>query len=47
MAGIIAAIQGYSFAELGARYPSAAGLLEYVRQLSSSGQFPPERSGSV
>ena len=30
LAGVIAAFQGYSFAKLGARYPSAAGLLEYV-----------------
>src|SRR6185436_6907177 len=28
----IAALQGYSFAKLGARYPSAGGLLEYVNQ---------------
>ena len=30
LAGVIAAFQGYSFGKLGARYPSAAGLLEYV-----------------
>ena len=30
LAGVIAALQGYSFAKLGARYPSAGGLLEYV-----------------
>jgi amino acid transporter len=30
IAGAIAALQGYSFAKFGARYPSAAGLLEYV-----------------
>jgi amino acid transporter len=30
LAGAIAALQGYSFAKFGARYPSAAGLLEYV-----------------
>jgi amino acid transporter len=29
-AGVIAGLQGYSFAKFGARYPSAAGLLEYV-----------------
>ena len=28
LAGIIAGFQGYSFAKLGARYPSGAGLLE-------------------
>ncbi len=32
LAGIIAALQGYSFAKLGARYPSAAGLLEYINR---------------
>jgi amino acid transporter len=32
LAGIIATLQGYSFAKLGARYPSAGGLLEYVNQ---------------
>jgi amino acid transporter len=30
IAGVIAGLQGYSFARLGARYPSAGGLLEYV-----------------
>jgi amino acid transporter len=30
IAGAIAILQGYSFAKFGARYPSAAGLLEYV-----------------
>ena len=32
LAGGIAALQGYSFAKLGARYPSAGGLLEYVNR---------------
>ncbi len=39
LAGIIAAIQGYSFAKLGAHYPSAAGLLEYVRRGFGDGHF--------
>jgi amino acid transporter len=30
LAGGVAALQGYSFAKLGARYPSAGGFLEYV-----------------
>jgi amino acid transporter len=30
LAGIVAGLQGYSFAKLGATYPSAGGLLEYV-----------------
>src|SRR3954471_7000137 len=30
IAGVVAALQGYSFAKLGARFPSAGGLLEYV-----------------
>jgi amino acid transporter len=32
IAGFIAALQGYSFAKLGARYPSAGGLLEYLNR---------------
>ncbi|HEU0244732.1 MAG TPA: APC family permease [Candidatus Limnocylindrales bacterium] len=32
IAGGVAALQGYSFAKFGARYPSAAGLLEYVNR---------------
>ena len=34
-------LQGYSFAKLGARYPSAGGLMEYVGQ--SFGRRPPHR----
>ena len=30
LAGVVAGLQGYSFAKFGARYPSAGGLLEYV-----------------
>lgn len=30
IAGTIAALQGYSFAKLGSRFPSAGGMLEYV-----------------
>src|SRR6186997_1298775 len=37
LAGGIAALQGYSFARLGARYPSAGGMLEYVNQGFGSG----------
>src|SRR3974390_1172247 len=32
LAGAGAGLQGYSFAQFGARYPSAGGLLEYVRR---------------
>src|SRR6187397_1810583 len=32
LAGGIAALQGYSFAKLGAKFPSAGGLLEYVNR---------------
>jgi amino acid transporter len=32
IAGAVAGLQGYSFAKFGARYPSAGGLLEYVRR---------------
>ncbi|HWJ61899.1 MAG TPA: APC family permease [Acidimicrobiales bacterium] len=33
IAGAIAGLQGYSFAKLGSRYPSAGGLMEYVGQI--------------
>jgi amino acid transporter len=32
LAGVVAGLQGYSFAKFGARYPSAGGLLEYVNR---------------
>ena len=32
LAGTVAMLQGYSFAKFGSRYPSAGGMLEYVRQ---------------
>jgi amino acid transporter len=37
--GAIAALQGYSFAKLGARYPTAGGLLEYVAKGFGDGHF--------
>src|SRR5215468_5467058 len=39
IAGVIAGLQGYSFAKLGARYPSAGGLLEYVARSVGEGHF--------
>lgn len=33
IAGVIAGLQGYSFSKLGARFPSAGGLMEYVGQI--------------
>jgi amino acid transporter len=39
LAGGIAFLQGYSFAKLGARYPSAGGLLEYVAKGFGDGHF--------
>src|SRR5881394_1452706 len=39
IAGAIAALQGYSFAKLGARYPTAGGLLEYVAKGFGDGHF--------
>src|SRR5690349_15349135 len=39
IAGVIAGLQGYSFAKLGARYPSAGGLLEYVAKSVGEGHF--------
>ncbi len=38
-AGGVAALQGYSFAKLGARYPSAGGFLEYVIRGWGQGHF--------
>ena len=39
LAGSVAGLQGYSFAKLGARYPSAGGLLEYVVRGFGDGHF--------
>lgn len=32
IAGVVAGLQGYSFGKLGARYPTAGGMLEYVNR---------------
>src|SRR5690242_638079 len=39
LAGAVAVLQGYSFAQLGARYPSAGGFLEYVVRGWGDGHF--------
>jgi len=39
IAGAIALLQGYSFAKLGSRYPTAGGLLEYVAKGFGDGHF--------
>jgi amino acid transporter len=39
IAGVVAGLQGYSFAKFGARYPSAGGLLEYVARGFGDGHF--------
>ncbi len=39
LAGVIAVLQGYSFAKLGARYPTAGGMLEYVAKGFGNGHF--------
>jgi len=39
LAGGVAMLQGYSFSKLGARYPSAGGLLEYVKRGWGDGHF--------
>jgi amino acid transporter len=39
IAGAIAALQGYSFARFGARYPSGGGILEYVMRGWGDGHF--------
>ena len=39
LAGALAALQGYSFARLGARFPSAGGLIEYINQAFGRGHL--------
>jgi len=39
LAGAVAVLQGYSFARLGSRYPSAGGFLEYVIRGWGDGHF--------
>ena len=39
LAGAVAGLQGYSFAKFGARYPSAAGLIEYVSRGFGAGHL--------
>jgi amino acid transporter len=39
LAGVVAGLQGYSFAKFGARYPSAGGMLEYVAKGFGNGHF--------
>ena len=39
IAGVIAMLQGYSFAKFGARYPSGGGMLEYVAKGFGDGHF--------
>lgn len=39
LAGIIAALQGYSFGKLGAHFPSGSGLIEYVARGFGDGRF--------
>src|SRR5688500_12775790 len=39
LAGAVAGLQGYSFAKFGARYPSGAGLLEYVVRAFGQGHL--------
>ena len=39
LAGTVAMLQGYSFAKFGSRYPSAGGMLEYVRQAFGDGHI--------
>ena len=43
IAGAIAGLQGYSFAKLGARYPTAGGMLEYVAKGFGNGHFGRDR----
>src|SRR5438445_7479827 len=38
LAGGVAGLQGYSFAKLGARYPTAGGFMEYVVRCFGNGR---------
>ena len=39
LGGILALLQGYSFAKLGARYPSAGGLIDWIVRGYGQGPF--------
>lgn len=39
LAGVIAALQGYSFGKMGANFPSGSGLIEYVARGFGNGHF--------
>ena len=39
IAGLIAALQGYSFGKLGSKFPSGSGLIEYVSRGFGEGHF--------
>ena len=39
LAGVIAALQGYSFGKMGAHFPSGSGMIEYVAQGFGDGHF--------
>ena len=39
LAGVIAALQGYSFGKMGAHFPSGSGLIEYVSRGFGDGHF--------
>jgi len=45
LAGIVAALQGYSFAKFGARYPSAGGCSSTSRRGSATGTSPGSQRG--
>ena len=47
LAGALAALQGYSFARLGARFPSAGGLIEYINQAFGRGHLATVMAGSA
>jgi hypothetical protein len=45
LAGVIAGFHGYSFARLGARYPSSGGLLEYLARGFGDGHVTAPAAG--
>ena len=45
IAGVIAGLQGYSFAKLGAKYPTGGGLITYLHADSVRGTSPASAHG--
>ena len=44
VAGIIALLTGHSFVQLGIRYPTRGGVVEYLAQAYGTGRFSPDKN---